>query len=313
MTEYGPNEKYYKNTSFAFTSWVPEEFFENNNIILDQHSHTLYSDGVLTVEQNVLWHIAHGFNACIITDHDTLKQKTEVQQIAGQYSDQIIVMYAMEWTTWRIHMNFLGIESWNLPIPDNPSDTDIQNAINEAHNQNAVVVVNHIPWSLGRGMNHPTRQQLLDWGVDYIEVINEADYDTESFDNWCNNTGGFGVISGTDMHRPDRVWGWTGLNVTEFSTEAVMVELRNRRTAIYYNSTGAPDSSVAYDNIWYNLTKPMKLIGDLFENYWDNGLDWLGVSIFAGYMIAVFVISEFLRVANRKFWERQNKKRELNK
>jgi hypothetical protein len=55
----------------------------------------------------------------------------------------------------------------------------------------------------------------------------------------------------------------------------------------------------------------MKLIGDMFESYWDNGLDWTGVLIFAGYMVGVFVISEFLRVANRKFWEKQNKKREL--
>ena len=91
-----------------------------------------------------------------------------------KYKDQIILIQGIEWTTGRIHMNFLGLSEWDLDIPSMPSDQVIKDAITEAHRQNAVVTVNHIPWSLRVGMDtHPTRQQLLDWGVDYIEILNQ--------------------------------------------------------------------------------------------------------------------------------------------
>jgi len=310
----GPAEIIYNNESFNYTSWTPTNFTAENNIIFDAHSHTIYSDGVLSVEQNILWHIAHGYNACAITDHNTLNHKSDLEKMAAKYLDKIIVILGMEWTTKRIHMNFIGISEWNDPIPSNPTDDQIKEAINKAHAQNAIVIVNHIPWSLARGMNHPSRQQLLEWNVDYIEVVNEGDLDTESYYNWCNNSGGFGMITGTDMHRPNKVYGWTGLNVTEFTAEAVLNQLRARNTTIYYNETGADDYAVGEENPAYKIIKPMALIGELFENYEVNGkLDWQGIGIFAGYMIGVFIISEILRILNRKFWDKINSKRQIAK
>ena len=68
---FGPREFKYADDSFdEFEYIVPEA--ENSTIIFDAHSHTKYSDGILTVEQNVKWHIAHGFNAMVLTDHNTV-------------------------------------------------------------------------------------------------------------------------------------------------------------------------------------------------------------------------------------------------
>lgn len=313
MSQFGPSEYKYTDSSFNW-EYDPTPLSADNNIIFDQHSHTLYSDGILTVRQNVLWHLANGFNACMITDHNTMDHKAEVEQVAAEFADEIIVMVGMEWTTNRLHMNFLGLDDWDFsafPIPSNPTDQQIQDAIDEAHNQNAVVTINHIPWSIDvAGMeNHPTRKQLLNWDVDYIEVINEDTYDSESVP-WCNDTNGFGIISGTDMHSPDHVWGWTGMNTTEFTETAIMDQLIDRNTTIYYNEDGSPDNAVGYEDVWYNVFEPLVFVGEMFENYYSGGVDWAGVSVFAAWMIGAFVIVEFYRAGRDRFWKRVNKRDE---
>jgi hypothetical protein len=314
MYEFGPEQKVYKDTSFNYAFQPPQGYTEwesNQNAILDQHSHTLYSDGVLTVEQNILWHIAQGYNVTVFTDHDNIKNKDDIDALKEKYASKIILIQGIEWTTYRIHMNFLGITEWNLPIPNEPTDADIKAAINEAHRQKAVVTVNHIPWSLRVGMDtHPTRKELLDWGVDYIELVNQHEYDIDSVP-WINASG-FGKITGTDMHSPEKVCGWTGLNITNFTEAAVMNELRARRTSIFFNQTGSPDASISYDNQWYEVAKPMMLVGRMFELYYPNYIDWVGIGVFAAYLIAIFLLSEGIRSLNRKFWEKRNKTEEDN-
>ena len=60
---------------------VPPGFDEGKyNIIFDQHSHTIFSDGKLTIKQNVEWHIAMGFNAIVITDHNNMRHLETVEK-----------------------------------------------------------------------------------------------------------------------------------------------------------------------------------------------------------------------------------------
>jgi hypothetical protein len=315
---YGPRDKIYQNDSFDFEMQAPQGYTQwasNQNAILDQHSHTLYSDGKMTVEQNVLWHIAHGFNVTFITDHDNMNNVKDIAAIKQRYATQILIIEGIEWTTQRCHLNILGVKNWTSPIPDYPTDDDIKNMVIEAHNKGGIVTINHIPWStVTVGMaNHPNRAQLLSWGVDYIEIINEYEEDPESY-AWCNNTGGFGMITGTDVHGPTRVTGWTGLNVSSFTEEAVMTELRAKRTSIFYNSTGSPDSSISYDNPAFIAVKPLSSIGSMFKGiFWNNALDWTGIGVFAAYFIGVFIFAEFVRVFNRKFWEKMDAKKAAKK
>ncbi|MBN2154651.1 MAG: CehA/McbA family metallohydrolase [Candidatus Lokiarchaeota archaeon] len=301
LSVYGPRQYKYDDNSFEWTYSVPEA--SESNIIFDQHSHTKYSDGILTVRQNILWHIAHGFNAMVLTDHNNLRNSDDLQELALEYTSEFIIIQGMEWTTNRIHLNFLGISDWDLRIPWNPSDAQIQEAINEAHSQGAVVTVNHIPWSLERMPNHPTRQQLLTWGVDYIEIVNGDDYDIDS-DSWCNNTGGFGSITGTDMHTPMNVKAWTLMNTTEFTADAIMNELRARNTTIIYNTTGSVDLSKGYNNILYDIFSPFIYIGEYFENFYANRIT---IPFFFSYLIAGFAGYTAIQYAIQKY--KENKKR----
>lgn len=312
LTEhYGPERYIYQNDSFGTPFQPPNGFHTwaaRQNIILDQHSHTQHSDGILTVEQNVLWHLDHGFNVTFFTDHKTAKSATEITQIKAKYADRILLILGIEWTSARIHLNFLGINEWTEKIPFFPTDSQIKDAINEAHNQGAVVIANHIPW-LPKTIfaTSPTRAQLLSWGVDYIEIANGYHYDTES-ENWCNASG-FGKITGTDMHTPGRVHGWTGLNVSEFTEEAVMTQLRNRNTAIFFSLEGSPDFSIRYENPWYEVVKPLIYLGSIFKKYDSYGiLDWVGIGVIVMYLCGGFIILEGFRVVNQKLKERIGQK-----
>ena len=316
--QFGPSPYLYTDDSWENADIVDPPGYNSSkwNIILDQHSHTLYSDGKLTVRQNIEWHIAMGFNAFFITDHNTVAHKEDIEELKEEYKEEgIIVMLGIEWTTWDIHMNFLGIEEWDDPIPNEPTDKEIQEAIEEAHDQGAIVVVNHLPWSINVANmeDHPKLDDLFDWGVDYVEIVNEDDYDLNSI-QWYNeldpaDQDTVGFITGTDMHSPGSVYGWTFLNATEFSEDAIMDELRAYRTNISYSSIGYEDEGEYGLNPLYVVLSPLMHFGGIFVPVWDDGIDWFKVSIFVGYFLSVFALLEVYRLVKPRFWKVIEKKK----
>ena len=182
----------YTDSDWDGFSYTPEYNHSSWNILLDAHSHTLASDGYLTPRQNLLWHISMGFNAMILTDHNTFANVEEIRQIArDEFNDTIKVFVGLEWTTDRLHMNIIlppnvtqvqyepliTFQSYTYT----PTDEEIQNFIQATHALGGVVTINHILWSEDYCKNQPTRQQLFDWGIDYIEIVNENTYDNESY------------------------------------------------------------------------------------------------------------------------------------
>ena len=93
--------------------------------------------------------------------------------------------------------------------------------------------------------NHPTRENLLEWGVDYIEIVNDDSqpenvFDQESYDFCMKHNGEIGMLTGTDMHKPDGlvsggVHGWTLLYLKEFTEGALLEDLRKKKTNILYS------------------------------------------------------------------------------
>jgi hypothetical protein len=161
---------------------------------------------------------------------------------------KILIVSGIEWTTSRIHLNLLGVRKWKSKIRYKPKDNDILNAINQTHDQGGIVVCNHIPWSVNEFHmhTHPSREKLLEWGVDFIEIVNddclpENVYDHESY-LFCNKyKSKIGMITGTDMHKPDDlasggVHGWTLMNLKELSEEGLMEQLKKRKTEILYSN-----------------------------------------------------------------------------
>jgi len=228
---------------------VPPGYQKNKyNIVFDHHSHTKFSDGALTIKQNVEWHIAMGFNAITITDHNNMHHLEEIDHVREEYAKQgFLILSGIEWTTDKIHLNLLGLSKWERKISYKTTEDYIIETINEAHDLGAIVVCDHIPWSINEFnmKDHPSRETLFDWGIDYIEIINDDSkpenvYDHESYDFCIKHNKEIGMITGTDMHTPDGlagggVHGWTLMNIKEFTLEALMTELRKKQTNIIYS------------------------------------------------------------------------------
>jgi predicted metal-dependent phosphoesterase TrpH len=149
------------------------EIIPKDAFLMDTHAHTLASDGKMTPEQLIKWEIANGFNAFTLTDHNTDKNNEEILALQSKYPN-ILIIPGFEWTTNRIHLNFIGLKRYPHRVPINPSDEDIKFAIKSAKELGAVVQVDHISWTLDQPrlrsgeLKHPTRAELLEWGVDGV-------------------------------------------------------------------------------------------------------------------------------------------------
>ena len=199
---------------------LPEKGF-----FLDTHAHSTASDGWMTPEQCIMWHIANGFNAFVLTDHNTGKNNKYILELQDKYPE-IVIIPGFEWTTLRIHLNFLGIEDFPGKIKFNPTDEQIKSAIKRAKEMGAIVQVDHITWTMDQPMlrkgkyTHPTRQQLLEWGVDGFEINNEMRWYDPKTVHWLerlkeNNQLPRPIFlsTGTDIHNPLKEWAtcWTEL------------------------------------------------------------------------------------------------------
>jgi hypothetical protein len=138
-------------------------------------------------------------------------------------------------------MNLIGIETPILPSGAWPTDEELQSVINQTHAQGGFVTVNHIPWSVNGNTlpDHPSIQQLYEWGVDYVEVVSQDVFDLQDY-LFAINTG-MGVITGCDVHSPGRgTNGWTTL-IAEFTEDDIFDQLKKRRTSIVSSNRGNED------------------------------------------------------------------------
>ncbi|KAJ1878813.1 hypothetical protein LPJ71_010893, partial [Coemansia sp. S17] len=86
--------------------------YSDFNVLLDGHAHTTLSDGRLTPEQLVEYSIAQGFNAIIVTDHNTVAGGLRAETYAkSKYPGRFIVIPGMEYSNCRIHMNFINLNT----------------------------------------------------------------------------------------------------------------------------------------------------------------------------------------------------------
>lgn len=162
---------------------------------------TAEDDGRLSNRQVIKWHIANGFNATVITGHNSLMPAKRTRDLArAEYDSELKVLLGMEWTNCRMHMNLIGIEH-EPPNWKYPSDEQVKQVIDMTHEQGGVAVLNHIPWSIPRMLDYPSKELMTQWGIDYIEVASSEYFDLQTYLYVRDQH--LGMITGTDMHYPE--------------------------------------------------------------------------------------------------------------
>lgn len=253
--------------------FVPQDHFrpwDQNftfNILMDVHRHPSGMDPDVILE----WHIASGYNAVVLTEHNTVEYSKKVQQVArtDKYKDRIKVLIGQEWTNCVMHMGMLGISEY-VPVPKYPTTDQIRDVIKNVHDQGGLVVVNHIPWSIWVGLEQPSSDELIALGVDFFDITTSARLDLQTI--YYARDKGVAVVAGTDAHALESANEWTILQADNFTEEAILAALHTKNTSFIFDETGYnPPMTAGYKLNWEYIFKfPWIIIGRFFHAYYDK-------------------------------------------
>ncbi|KAI9310944.1 Polymerase/histidinol phosphatase-like protein [Dichotomocladium elegans] len=259
------------------------------NILLDGHSHSKYSDGSMNVAQLLDWHIANGYNAVIVSDHNTIRGGLAAEKLALQddrYKDKIVVIPAIEYSSCRIHMNLINIDKDVTIGPPVPTDEDIQAVIRQVHALGGLVIVNHIPWSnttegyyqVARLPDHPSVQDLISWGVDGFEVVHDSTFDYATYQATAANN--LIQMVGTDIHSASMgAATWLVAQAANFTRAAIVDALRARRTSFLMDPAGSRRMVYPSTPSKFEMLLPLTGLGSYFGMFYT---DYKGMYSFQG-------------------------------
>ncbi len=104
----------------------------------DLHLHTLASDGVLTVGELAQRALRHGLDFLAITDHNQMVSADSLPRLPG-----MTLIPGIEWTHFRGHANFLGVDKpYDEPFFAN-SPEEVQARFQSARERGALITINH--------------------------------------------------------------------------------------------------------------------------------------------------------------------------
>ncbi|KAI8643301.1 Polymerase/histidinol phosphatase-like protein [Parasitella parasitica] len=248
------------------------------NVLMNGHAHSTFSDGKMNVRQLLQWHIANGYNAVMVTDHNTIEGGLAAEKLAlAEYNDTIVVIPGMEYTCCRIHMNFIDINETVPATAPVPSDEELQRVISRVHDLGGLVIVNHIPWSnttqggrqQARLPNHPSIEQLISWGVDGFEVVNQETFDMASYQATTQKK--LIQMVGMDIHHPSvGAQVWLTVNAANMSRTSIMEEIRNRRTSFLFDPAGTRPRTYVDSPASYLTLTPLTYLGDYFGMFYND-------------------------------------------
>ena len=104
----------------------------------DLHTHTLASDGVLSVEELARRARRHDLDFLAITDHNQMLSAEALPQLDG-----ITLIPGIEWTHFQGHANFLGVDKpYDEPFFTNRFE-EVQARFISARERGALITINH--------------------------------------------------------------------------------------------------------------------------------------------------------------------------
>jgi PHP domain len=171
----------------------------------DLHSHTVHSDGEITVEDRVRGAVERGLEFLAITDHNTISHHRELDG----WPDEIVPIRGSEVTTFHGHINVFGLAA-AIDWRDDRRGGGAAGVVEQAHRQDALASINHPsafgdPWCVGchwdfAQVDYSTFDAMEVWNGRW--AIPETDNEgalalwTDLLDAGIRITG----VSGTDSH-----------------------------------------------------------------------------------------------------------------
>jgi len=155
-------------------------------LLANLHTHTTQSNGFLTPEQAVLWHMRRGYKVVAITDSNTVRGGEIAREFVKEKNLPVTVLVGEEFRG-KTHLVLL-----NISKDISPRDFDVPSAIKEAKRQGGIVIVAH-PWTSKHSI-----EDLAGWGVDGFEIVNGATLGDDKLQTFCKRRK-FAVLGNLDF------------------------------------------------------------------------------------------------------------------
>lgn len=175
-------------------------------IACELHTHTVASDGSLTLSELAQTARDEGIECFAITDHNTMV--VEENRIKAEQSSGIKIIRGLEWTTFYGHMTILGIKDY-IDWRTTGKNT-IHSKLRVVHEQGAIAGIAH-PYAIGAPLCTGCHWdfKIEDWDdFDYLEVWSEVfptvrEKNTRAFELWTsilNKGHRITAVAGRDWH-----------------------------------------------------------------------------------------------------------------
>jgi predicted metal-dependent phosphoesterase TrpH len=277
------NADLYPDEAFNYGPVRPEGV-PPDRFLINLHSHSRGSDGLLTPHQLVKWHIANGYNGLVISDHNTSQNIEAVERAAKEIDPKFVVIPGIEFTAFKIHMNLIGVREcpWSR-LNMSSKVSRIKAAIDFCHRKGGLVQYNHRGFY--RNKTWPTYEQLYEWGIDGIEIFNGfnvkfVDQQAERFLEEINakneqsgNPRRLYKAAGVDLHDPCRELRVYTEPITEdVSVNGIIEALKKGNTRVW-----APPDLIAEKNR-FHPERPYRYGNPNYRQFQKRWLifTWLG-------------------------------------
>jgi len=237
------------------------------------HSHTTFSDGMLTPQQLVYLYERNGYDFIAITDHGVIAPIDDLSK------EDFLVLRGVELAVGSgelgdpFHIVAIGIDE-QLPVKNIKRDTDPQEVIDLIKEHEGEAIIAHPYWSSLTLRDLESLRNYLG-----IEVFNTTclvsigkGLSTVHWDYLLTKKKqiyGFAVDDvhwHFDEHRPpDALGGWVMVRVQDLSPSAILKALRE---GLFYSSTGPVIESIDIkgDEIYVRCS-PVKYINFIVDRY----------------------------------------------
>lgn len=200
----------------------------------DFHTHTTYSSGLLSPQQQINWHRARGFRGLAFTDSDRMLPAAELAALRARNPDMILL-------SGQEYRGDKHILIFNAKSPITSKRFDVTGALREAKRQGATIIAPH-PWSPSRA---PFAKEFLQSGAIGVEAWNGVVFDRTSLE--AARARKATVIASTDTaSKSGSVCSTWTLLPPGMDEKKVLRALSVKKTAIATTLTDA-DTSDAFD------------------------------------------------------------------
>ncbi|MFO8019899.1 MAG: hypothetical protein R6U96_14840 [Promethearchaeia archaeon] len=195
---------------------------EDNEILVDFHSHTTLSDGWLSPEERVRWYLDQGIDVAAISDHQTTDGGKKASKFVQENDLPLKIIIAQEYTTsYGIHLNIYGIEEDIVPIEYESESDELalstEDMIKYVKEKGGYIIVNHYNAEKNEngGWGTPYNfTQLKEWGVDGFEIINSGNLYPERIKEFCLENDLI-CIAATDVHSNGELTGFMKVKLND--------------------------------------------------------------------------------------------------